>query len=81
MRYLKNPSTNPYFNLALDEYAMKHIDCDEDFFFLWQNEPSVIIGKNQNTNEEINQKFIDEKGIKVARRVSGGGCCITISVT
>ncbi|WP_159640008.1 lipoate--protein ligase [Erysipelothrix anatis] len=73
MRYLKNPSTNPYFNLALDEYAMKHIDCDEDFFFLWQNEPSVIIGKNQNTAEEINQKFIDEKGIKVARRVSGGG--------
>ncbi len=73
MRYLKNPSTNPYFNLALDEYAMKHIDCDEDFFFLWQNEPSVIIGKNQNTPEEINQKFIDEKGIKVARRVSGGG--------
>ncbi|WP_159648684.1 lipoate--protein ligase [Erysipelothrix aquatica] len=73
MRYLKNPSTNPYFNLALDEYAMKHIDCDEDFFFLWQNEPSVIIGKNQNTAEEINQKFIDEKGIKIARRVSGGG--------
>lgn len=73
MRYLKNPSTNPYFNLALDEYAMKHIDCDEDFFFLWQNAPAVIIGKNQNTVEEINQSFIDEKGIKVARRVSGGG--------
>lgn len=73
MRYLKNPSTNPYFNLALDEYAMKSIECDEDFFFLWQNEPSVIIGKNQNTAEEINQGFIDERGIKVARRVSGGG--------
>lgn len=73
MRYLINKSTNPYFNLALDEYAMKHIDVDEDFFFLWRNEPSVIIGKNQNTAEEVNQKFIDEKGIKVARRVSGGG--------
>lgn len=73
MRYLINKSTDPYFNLALDEYAMKHIDIDEDFFFLWQNEPAVIIGKNQNTAEEVNQSFIDEKGIKVARRVSGGG--------
>lgn len=73
MKYLKNPSTNPYFNLALDEYAMKHIDCDEDFFFLWQNAPSVIIGKNQNAAQEVNQKFIDENNIKVARRVSGGG--------
>lgn len=73
MKFLKNPSTNPYFNLALDEYAMKHIQCDEDFFFLWQNAPSVIIGKNQNAAEEVNQKFIDENGIKVARRVSGGG--------
>lgn len=73
MRYLKNSNTNPYFNLALDEYAMKHIDVGEDFFFLWQNEPSVIIGKNQNTVEEINQTFIEDRGIHVARRVSGGG--------
>ncbi|PKM64731.1 MAG: lipoate--protein ligase [Firmicutes bacterium HGW-Firmicutes-20] len=73
MRYLINKSTNPYFNLALDEYALKHINIDEDFFFLWQNEPSVIIGKNQNTLEEINQGFIEKNNIKVARRVSGGG--------
>ena len=73
MKYILNPSTNPYYNLALDEYAMKHIDETEDFFFLWQNEPAVIIGKNQNTAEEINPKFIKEHGIKVARRVSGGG--------
>lgn len=73
MRFIKNPNTSPYMNLALDEYAMRHIDSDEDFFFLWQNEPSVIIGKNQNAVAEINQKFIDEKGIHVARRVSGGG--------
>lgn len=73
MRFLKNPRTNPYMNLALDEYAMKHIDVKEDFFFLWQNEPSVIIGKNQNAVEEVNQEFIDERNIHVARRVSGGG--------
>lgn len=73
MRYLINKSTNPYFNLALDEYAMKHLEIDDDIFFLWQNEPSVIIGKNQNAAEEINQDFIDENKIHVARRVSGGG--------
>lgn len=73
MRYIINKSQNPYFNLALDEYAMKHIDVDDDFFFLWRNEPSVIIGKNQNAVEEVNQKYIDENGVKVARRVSGGG--------
>lgn len=73
MRFLKNSNTNPFFNLALDEYAMKYIDVDEDFFFLWQNEPSVIVGNNQNTVEEINQKFIDENHVHVARRVSGGG--------
>ena len=73
MRYIINKSQNPYFNLALDEYAMKHIDVDDDFFFLWRNDPAVIIGKNQNAVEEINQKYIDENGVKVARRVSGGG--------
>ena len=51
MRFLKNPRTNPYMNLALDEYAMKHIDVGEDYFYLWRNEPSVIIGKNQNAAE------------------------------
>lgn len=73
MRYLINKSTNPFFNLALDDYALKHINLNEDFFFLWRNEPSVIIGKNQNAVEEINQAFIDKNNIKVARRVSGGG--------
>lgn len=73
MKYIINKSRNPYFNLALDEYAMKHIDEDEDFFFLWQNDPAVIIGKNQNAAEEINPQFIKDNNIKVARRVSGGG--------
>lgn len=73
MRYLINKSTNPFFNLALDEYAMRKIDVGEDYFFLWQNEPSIIIGKNQNTLAEINSTFVEEKGIHVARRMSGGG--------
>ena len=73
MRYLLNKSTNPYFNLAFDEYALKHINISEDFFYLWRNEPSVIVGKNQNVYEEINHAFIEKNNIKVARRVSGGG--------
>lgn len=73
MRYIINKNTNPFYNLALDEYALNKLDIDEDIFFLWQNEPSVIIGKNQTTLEEINPKFIEEQGVKVARRVSGGG--------
>jgi len=73
MRYLINKSTNPYFNLALDEYAMRNIDVGEDYFFLWQNDNAIIIGRNQNTLAEINSDFVEEKGIRVARRMSGGG--------
>lgn len=73
MKYLLNPSTDPYFNLALDEYALRYIDEKEDYFFLWQNHPSIIIGKNQTTLNEINPSFVKEKNITVARRVSGGG--------
>lgn len=73
MRYIINESTDPYFNLALDEYAMRNLDIEDDIFFLWQNAPAVIIGKNQNAAEEVNQKFLDENDIKLARRVSGGG--------
>lgn len=73
MRYVINNSKNPYFNLALEEYCLKHIDVGEDYFMLWQNKPSVIIGKNQNTLQEISTSFVDERKIYVARRISGGG--------
>ncbi|HQA47986.1 MAG: lipoate--protein ligase [Clostridiales bacterium] len=73
MRYIINNSTNPYFNIALEEYCLMHVDPGEDYFLLWQNEPSIIIGRNQNTLEEINQRFVKERGIKVVRRISGGG--------
>lgn len=70
---IKNDSKNPHFNLALEEYALKHLSKDEDIIILWQNEPSVIIGRNQNTIEEINAKYIKENNINVVRRLSGGG--------
>lgn len=73
MRYIVNNSTDPFFNIALEEYCLMNVNPGEDYFLLWQNRPSIIIGKNQNTLEEINKQFVDERGIKVVRRISGGG--------
>jgi lipoate---protein ligase len=66
-----NPGTNPFYNLALEEYLLKNYT--EDIFMLWQNEPTVVVGKHQNTLAEINLPFLESKNIKVARRLSGGG--------
>jgi len=63
--------SNPYFNLATEEYLLK--SRSEDFFLLYRNEPSIIIGKHQNTFAEINWDFVNKHKIKVARRLSGGG--------
>lgn len=68
-----NECKDPHFNLALEEYVVKFLDPKEDYIILWQNEPSVIIGRNQNTIEEINSKYINENNINVVRRLSGGG--------
>ncbi len=73
MKYIVNNSTDPYFNIALEEYCLMNVDPGEDYFLLWQNQPAIIIGKNQNTLEEINRKFVEERDIKVVRRISGGG--------
>jgi len=71
MLCIKDSHTDPYFNLAADEYVLKNFR--EDCFMLWRNEPSVIVGKHQNTLSEINIDFVREKKIKVVRRISGGG--------
>lgn len=71
MPYIKNPSTDPYFNLAAEEYYLKNIN--EDIITLWTNDASVIIGKNQNAYAELNLDYIREKEIKVVRRLTGGG--------
>lgn len=71
MYCIDNPHTDAYFNLAAEEYLLKNFSGD--VFMLWQNEPSVIIGKHQNIQTEVNLDFIRGKQIKVARRYSGGG--------
>lgn len=73
MRYLKNPSTNPYYNMAFDEYCLESMPIDEPVFFLWQNRPAVIVGFNQEVNTEVNLDYLKENGIDLVRRVTGGG--------
>ncbi|OAD44989.1 lipoate--protein ligase [Polaribacter atrinae] len=65
--------TDPKLNLALEEYALRNFDASTDYLLFYINAPSIIIGRNQNTIEEINQEYIDKNGIKVVRRISGGG--------
>ena len=73
MKYIKNPSTNPYYNMAFDEYCLESLPIDEPVFFLWQNRPAVIVGYNQEVNTEVNLDYLKEKGIDLVRRVTGGG--------
>lgn len=73
MRYLLNESTDPHFNMSLDEWCLKNLPSGETFFWLWRNAPSVIIGENQNAASEVNLEYIRAHGIKLARRSTGGG--------
>ena len=73
MIYIRNDSNDPHFNLAFEEYVFSNICSDDMILLLWQNEPSVIVGKHQNTIEEINIDYIYENDINVVRRITGGG--------
>ena len=71
MKFIENNSIEPHYNLAFEEYVFKNLD--EDFVLLWRNGPSIIVGKNQNTVEEIKTDYVKENNINVVRRVTGGG--------
>ncbi len=73
MVYLQSPSTDAEFNLALEQYVFEEMDPSREYFMLWQNASAIIVGKNQNTVEEINRKYVEDHGIQVVRRLSGGG--------
>lgn len=73
MRYLKNLHTDPYYNMAFDEYCLESLPIDEPVFYLWQNRPAVIVGFNQEVNTEVNLEYLKQKGIALVRRVTGGG--------
>ncbi|MBP5537208.1 MAG: lipoate--protein ligase [Bacteroidales bacterium] len=73
MKFLRNPSTDPHFNMSFDEYCLQRLPSDDDVFYLWQNRPSVIIGHNQDAAREVNLEYLERNGIVLARRVTGGG--------
>jgi len=73
MIIIKSNSNDPSYNLALEEYIFEYMPQDEDYFWLWQNQDAVIIGKHQNTAQEINKAYTENNNIKVVRRLSGGG--------
>ncbi|MBQ8914784.1 MAG: lipoate--protein ligase [Clostridia bacterium] len=71
MRVIYNQCLDPYFNLASEEFLLER--CEGDIFMIWRNEKSVIIGKNQNAYAEVDRAFCKERGVKVVRRLTGGG--------
>jgi lipoate-protein ligase A len=74
MRFVDNGGINDArINLALEEYVFRHKPVDDDVLLFYVNAPSIIVGRNQNTIEEINAEVVASRGIHVVRRVSGGG--------
>lgn len=66
-------TTDPAYNLAAEQYIFDCLPRDRSYFMLWQNDNAVIIGKYQNARAEIDEKYVAAHGIKVVRRMSGGG--------
>lgn len=71
--YIDVSSTDPAFNLALEQYVFDKLPRSRRYFLFWQNDNAIIIGKHQNTLAEINEEYVRQKGIRVVRRLSGGG--------
>ncbi|MBQ3116447.1 MAG: lipoate--protein ligase [Clostridia bacterium] len=70
-KFITHDNLDAYFNLASEEYLLKH--TDGYYFYLWINAPAVIVGVNQNAIEEVNLNYVEENSIKVVRRMTGGG--------
>ena len=72
MKWYISKSNDPFLNLAIEEYLTKN-EKNDQILFLYKNEHSVIIGKNQNPYTEVGIDYIKENNIKLVRRLSGGG--------
>ena len=71
MRCLIDNTTDPYWNLAVEEYLLTRLHVP--VFRLWRNSSAIIVGRNQHTRSEINSEYARENNIAVVRRLSGGG--------
>ena len=72
VHYLETGSRDPYYNLAFEEYVLTH-RTRGDYLLLWQNDNTIVVGQNQNTEAEINRPFVEAHHIHVVRRSTGGG--------
>lgn len=69
-----SPFTDPFTNLYLEDRLLRNLQIeDEVFFLLYINEPSVVLGRNQSVWREVNLTYSEQKGVRIARRISGGG--------
>jgi len=73
MKYIETNSCAPAINLAYEDYFLNGKYLEDDLFMLWRNDPAIVVGKFQNTLEEINSSFAEAHKIQVIRRISGGG--------
>ncbi len=71
--FIDVPTTDPDYNLALEEYVFSHMGRDAEYLLLWQNNNAIIVGRHQNTLAEIDSRYVRQQGIRVVRRLSGGG--------
>lgn len=72
IHYMVTGSNDPTYNLAFEETILRE-RTEGEYLLLWQNDNTIVIGQNQNTYEEINQQFVEEHGVNVVRRTTGGG--------
>lgn len=73
MLYLESTNTDPYYNLALEQVVFDGPGQQDTCCMLWQNDNTIVVGKHQNTLQEVNMAYVEEHQIRVARRLSGGG--------
>ncbi len=73
MKLIFSPSHYPFFNLALEEYLSNFTDKESEYLLFYRNEPSLVMGKNQNAWEEMNFNYLQSQNIFLSRRISGGG--------
>lgn len=73
IRYIESHSNDAFYNMALEQYVFDELPKDEEYFMLWQNANAIVVGRYQNTNEELNAEYVKDNEIQVVRRLSGGG--------
>ena len=73
MYFIPNENLDPTLNLAMEQYILSGLNLDEEILFFFIDRPSIIVGRHQNTIDEINLDYVKAQDIQVVRRLSGGG--------